>query len=120
MRRRKPTSAELQARVEYLEKAQFLAQFGLTRSLTERPDCVARITWDGFRYTFRAYRLTSASGGIVVVQAHCTHNQQTDTVVVHYLDELRDQFPLSAFGVQSAIATLRMRRQELAVAEIVA
>jgi hypothetical protein len=117
MRRRKATYAELETRVGQLTQQNHLLMMALQTTVVDGEAVRERVSDDGWTYTFRAYRLTSAHGGVVVVRAHCGTNQQRDSVTAAYLDDVADLFPADSVAVQSAIGRLKVARQRAIDAE---
>lgn len=113
------TKADCLALAERADRERSILQLALSCIVLEDPDTTERATSDGWTYRLYAHRLTSPHGGIVIVRSHCLTNDQTDSVIACYLDELADRFAIDRSPeVHEAIGRLKIIRQRLSDDEL--
>jgi hypothetical protein len=90
---RKSSYANISARLSQTEREKHLLMMALQLVTIDTPTLSLRATDAGWTYWVRAYNLTGAHGGIIVVRAKCLTNDQRDSVTAYYLDDASDRLP---------------------------
>jgi hypothetical protein len=121
---RKPTYAELQARLAYAE-ANYNCHLMAVNILEggEKPDHVVKFHHDGSAFRLSLYRCVSPHGGLVIFRQDLKPNKHP-TVIVDYLDDLVARYRhvhgsavSEAGAIRSALYNLECDRRRVLDAE---